>query len=277
MAASGAQPRGVVARLRHQAGPLLPSFLRRAGALVLSAFERRRGATYEIAGTRVRFLAGSAPTVVGSRSDDRNVIDALQLARFAEAITPGDVVADVGSYRGTYAVIAAARAGAGGRVFAFEPTASNAALVAANVRLNRFTDRVTVEQVAVSDRTGTANFFAWGDAQSNSLADQNTEAATVQVRTVALDDYFRNKTLPRVLKIDIEGAELLALRGAQSILASDARIICELHPYAWAQLGYGADDLRTLLEECGRYTASLVDGAEVTEYAYGAVWLAKHD
>jgi FkbM family methyltransferase len=255
----------------------MPRFLRRAGASLLDIIERRRGATYEVAGERVRFLAGSAPTVVGSRSDDRNVIDALQLSRFAASISPGDVVADVGSYRGTYAVVAAARAGASGHVFAFEPTASNAAIVAANVRLNRFNDRVTVEQAAVSDRTGTANFFAWGDAQSNSLADQQSEAATVQVRTIALDDYFRNKTLPRVLKIDIEGAELLALRGAQSILASDARIICELHPYAWAQLGYSADDLRAVLQQHRRYTASLADDAEVTDYTYGAVWLAKRD
>jgi FkbM family methyltransferase len=269
----GAAPRGIIARLRHHAGPLLPAFLRRVAARMLSALEKRRGAAYEIAGERVRFLSGSAPIVVTAGTDGRHAFDALQLSAFAQEIQRGDVVADVGSYRGTYAVIAAARTGAQGRVFAFEPTAANAELIAANIELNRFTDRVVVERAAVSDRTGTAEFYAWGGAQSNSLARPQHDATTIQVRTVALDDYFRNQKLPRVLKIDIEGAELLALRGAQSILASDARIICELHPYAWPELGYGADDLRALLEQYGRYAAELDTGREIRDYKYGAVWL----
>jgi FkbM family methyltransferase len=271
----GATPRGLVARLRHQVGPLLPKFLRHAGSRVLQRVEATRGGTYEIAGERVRFLSGSAPTVAAGTADERTGIDALQLTRFAEAIRAGDVVADVGAYRGTYTIIAAARVGSKGKVFAFEPTASNADAIAANVRLNAFDNRVVIEPAAVSAETGTAQFFAWGEATTNSLAVRHSDAATVEVRTVALDDYFSGQALPRVLKIDIEGAEILALRGAQRILASDARIICELHPYAWNQLQTSAEDLRALLQQHGRFVADLVTGDEVGDFRYGAVELCK--
>jgi FkbM family methyltransferase len=211
---------------------------------------------------------------MAATTDERAALDAMQLTRFAEAIRPGDVVADIGAYRGTYALVAAAIAGPTGRVFAFEPTATNAALIARNVALNGFAPRMTVEQAAVSDRTGTATFYAAGDATTNSLASSGGTGGT-QVRTIALDEYFAGQQPPRVLKIDIEGAELLALRGAQHILASDAWIICELHPYAWGELGYSGDDLRGLLASHGRFTADLATGEERTDYRYGAVLLAR--
>jgi FkbM family methyltransferase len=212
------RPRGIVARLRHQAGPRLPAFLRRAGARVLDVVERRRGASYDVAGHRLRFIKGSAPSVVARGSDERGALDTLQLAKFAESIRPGDVVADVGSYRGTYAVVAAACTGPHGRVFAFEPTVANQQIIRANLALNDLADRVVVEGAAVSERTGSAMFYAWGDATTNSLAQTQAEAGAVEVRTIALDDYFAELPMPRVLKIDIEGAELLALRGALLIM-----------------------------------------------------------
>lgn len=276
MSSGTAKPRGVLARLRHQAGPLLPAFLRRAGGRALHALEARRGSTYEIAGHRIRFLAGSAPTVVAAVSDERANVDAVQLAHFAKAIQPGDVVADVGAYRGTYTLVAAACAGSRGRVTAFEPTRVNAEAILANARLNGFTDRVTVEEVAVSEREGAARFFAWGDATTNSLVPQQSQAQSLDVRTISLDAYF-GKALPDVVKIDIEGAELLALRGAQRILASEAVIICELHPYAWSEFGHTGDDLRMLLRRYNRYAADLTTGVELGEYRYGAVLLARRD
>ena len=242
---------------------------------MLRGIEARRGATYDVAGHRVRFLGNAAPTVLTRNVDGRAHVDAAQLAAFIKAIQPGDVVADVGAYRGTYSLIAAACVGERGRVFAFEPTPSNADAIAASVRLNKFEARVVIERAAVSAENGVANFYAWGDATTNSLAHQQSEADTLQVRTISLDEYFANQVPPRVIKIDIEGAELLALRGAQKILASDAFIICELHPYAWAELGYTADDLRALLDRHNRVTTDLITGEVIEEYRYGAVELRK--
>jgi FkbM family methyltransferase len=242
---------------------------------LLAVAEARRGGVYDVAGHRVRLLPGAAPPVVTARSDERAQLDALQLATFANATRAGDVVADVGAYRGTYTITAAAVAGANGRVYSFEPTPANAAIIQSNVQLNGFSERVTVEQAAVSDRSGSASFHISFDEQTSSLARHDPHSTSMQVRTIALDEYFRERTPPRVLKIDIEGAELAALRGATSILASGAFIICELHPYAWAAAGHGADDLRALLAQFNRYTADIVSGEEILEYRYGAVLLRK--
>jgi hypothetical protein len=52
-------------------------------------------------------------------------------------------------------------------------------------------------------------------------------------------------------------------------------VICELHPYAWAEAGHTAEELRALLEQHDRYPADLITGAEILEYRYGAVLLRK--
>jgi hypothetical protein len=132
-----------------------------------------------------------------------------------------------------------------------------------------------VEIAAASAESGTADFYAWGDATTNSLAAGNAQAAPITVPTFALDDYFADKTLPQVVKIDIEGSELAALRGAQRILASDAFILCELHPYAWADAGHSVDHLRALLRQYRRYTVDIATGKEIEEYRYGAVLLRR--
>jgi FkbM family methyltransferase len=266
------QAGGLITKLRHQAAPLLPAFLRRMAGRWVRAIEMRRGALYQIGERKLRFTAHSIPTVLTSASDERDRIDAAQIAAFMNAIRPGDTVADVGAFRGTYTVIAAALAGPTGRVVAFEPTAANANVIRTNLALNDLAARVHIEPAAVSDRMGTAEFFVWGDASTNALTRQHDASAGIHVRTVALDEYFA-RSLPGVLKMDIEGAEILALRGAKRLLASPAVILCELHPYAWPEFGTDAAELRALLHDHGRYAADIITGEPVQDYLYGAVLL----
>jgi FkbM family methyltransferase len=267
--------RGAIARLRPHISRVLPDVLRAPVRKLVTRMQSLRGAPFEVAGQRLRFLPNSMPTVRTASSSERDLIDIVQLEWFSAAIRTGDVVADIGAFRGTYTVIAAARAGAGGRVYAFEPTPANADVIAANLRLNRLQSRVSIERLAVSDQAGTARFFAWEDASTNALIMHHEEAVVSSVNTVTLDEFFQMRALPRIVKLDIEGGEVHALRGAQRLLASDALMICELHPYAWAAAGVTADELRDLLRAHDRYTADIITGAEVSDYNYGAVLLRK--
>jgi FkbM family methyltransferase len=272
---AGVRARGAIARLRPLISRVLPDVLRAPVRNLVTRLQSLRGAPFEVAGQRLRFLPNSMPTVRTAASSERDHIDIVQLEWFAAAIQIGDVVADVGAFRGTYTVIAAARAGKNGRVYAFEPTPTNADVIAANLRLNRLQSRVSIERLAVSDQAGTASFFAWEDASTNALIMHHDEAMVSSVNTVTLDEFFRMRALPRVVKMDIEGGEVHALRGAQRLLASDALMVCELHPYAWAAAGVTADELRSLLRTHNRYTADITTGAEVSDYSYGAVLLRK--
>jgi hypothetical protein len=68
-----------------------------------------------------------------------------------------------------------------------------------------------------------------------------------------LDHYLGCRTItPNIVKIDAEGAEIPILRGAQNLLTSNARILCELHPYAWPDFDSGFEELRNLLHNSNR-------------------------
>ena len=274
---------GLINRLRDIGRTLLPkSRVRTFANSVLLAFERRKGSDYVIAGTRLRFLPGSEPHVGGPRSSLHMQLDAIQLDEFAKAVRAGAVVADVGAYRGVYSMVAAARAGGGGHVIAFEPSAGNIEFIGRNLALNQLSDRVTILPIAVAAEAGSATFYASGGSSANSLFRTAIEPhadgtiAESKVRTSTLDAEFeRFGRLPSVVKIDVEGAEFAVLRGAEKILRSDAVIFCELHPHAWKEAGYTGEELVTWLRERGRELRALDSDAPVTTLAYGPVRLVQ--
>jgi FkbM family methyltransferase len=136
--------------------------------------------------------------------------------RFAEAVPPGGVVFDLGANVGYYTLISAVRAGPRGRVFAFEPLPRNLEFLRRHLALNRIENAAVVE-AAVSDRSGTVRF----EEDASTSKGRIGEAGGLEVRSVALDDWVvrEGHPAPDLLKIDIEGAEFLALHGARGILA----------------------------------------------------------
>lgn len=143
-----------------------------------------------------------------------------QTRAFVEVIKPGDVIYDVGAHVGYYTVLGAVRTGAGGRVVAFEPAPRNLAKLQAHVAMNRLAN-VTIREVAVSDRQGTARF----DSSAGSGVGHLSETGAIQVPTTTLDALAAELPPPRVLKIDVEGAELAALNGGQQLIRSARPVI----------------------------------------------------
>lgn len=129
----------------------------------------------------------------------------------------GDSFFDVGANLGFYSLLASRLVGATGKVIAFEPLSRNVQTLKAHMRMNRARN-VTVWEAAVSDSEGWACFREGCDDLSGKL----TEGGEGVVRTVALDALWRNGQVPtpRVIKIDVEGAEGAVLRGARNLLAS---------------------------------------------------------
>ena len=135
--------------------------------------------------------------------------------RFARAISAGGVVFDLGANVGLYTMIAAIGAGETGRVFAFEPLPRNVAFLRMHLRLNGI-GNVEVVEAAVSDVAGTIAFDERGGPALGGIS----PGGTLRVATVTLDDLVATAAVPPpdVLKIDIEGGELHALRGAHKVL-----------------------------------------------------------
>lgn len=249
---------------------------------LLLGVEQKRGAQYTIDGHALRFAPDSTPHEGGANASDHERYDAIQLEKFARSIKPGDWIADVGAYRGEYAVVAAHRAGSEGRVFAFEPTAANARFIHRNAELNHLSNRITIAENVVADANGAVTFYRAGNSTTNSMfrsSVQNENSGPLQQDTyeaVTLDSYFEKLgRLPDVVKIDVEGAEWRALRGAQRIVESNAVIFCELHPWGWSEAGDSADEMREWLRARGRTIIDAVTGEPVTEWKYGPTLLQR--
>jgi FkbM family methyltransferase len=161
-------------------------------------------------------------------------IDPPLLGLAAELIRPGDTVWDIGANLGLFTFAAAAAAGPAGEVLAVEPDVLLVGLLRRSAAANPDVAPVSVLGTAVSDEVGVARFHvARRNRSTNYLEGFGTGQAggsrTVQmVPTVTLDWLAERFPLPRVIKIDVEEAEVLALRGAEQVLQHGATVICEV-------------------------------------------------
>jgi FkbM family methyltransferase len=153
------------------------------------------------------------------------------LKNAAETVKPGSVVWDVGANMGLFAFAAAGLAGAGGRVYAFEPDAVMARLLRASARLNPQAAPVEVIPCAIAQDVALAHFqIAQRSRTSNALEGfQLSESGGVRevetVLTVSLDWLAERLPPPDVLKIDVEGAELAVFHGALNLLRKKRPIL----------------------------------------------------
>ena len=147
---------------------------------------------------------------------------------------PGQTVLDVGGHIGAFACLAARRVGPSGVVVSCEPAPDNAALLRENLARNGFT-WARVRQTAVGEAEGAVDLYVADLASDNPAANTifpSEGRRAVRVALTTLDAIVAEEKLSRVdhLKLDIEGAELQALRGAEKTLAVTRRVVMEVHP-----------------------------------------------
>jgi FkbM family methyltransferase len=159
---------------------------------------------------------------------------------------------DVGAHLGEYALIAASIA-TQGKVFAFEPTPHTIRLLEENIALNPTAKKIKVIKQAVSNKVGTAQFVIEPESEVNHLPhNQDTKQNTVKVKTTtltAIASKYRCKKIDLV-KIDVEGAELAVLEGAEKLLTKGAikAFILEINPKA-NTYHHSQSELRRLLKK----------------------------
>ena len=139
---------------------------------------------------------------------------------------PGGHFVDAGANLGYYTLLAAQHVGPAGRVDAIEPEPDNYRRLLANLERNGSPPQVQAHPVALADQPGEAAIHAYPDADTAhnhgcaSLFPEPGYATTVRtVSTVRLDDLLDGAT-PRLIKLDVEGAELLAIEGMTRLLQS---------------------------------------------------------
>lgn len=139
---------------------------------------------------------------------------------FIEQIQSTDICFDVGGNVGYFSLLMS-RLALDGSVHVFEPIPVNAALIAANTALNAI-ENLHLTNAAVGDHQGSVQFSVSVDSAYSSMraTGRLAEEKSIHVPMITLDDYLSATSLTRidVMKVDVEGAEDLVVRGGSSLL-----------------------------------------------------------
>ena len=187
-------------------------------------------------------------------------------------VKDGDNVIDLGANIGYFTLILAKLVGPTGKVFAFEPDPRNLALLKKNVEYNNYKNVIIVPKAVsnVNDKctlyTGQKTF-----GQNKIYKPKNTKIQKfipIDSETVRLDDFFKtNGLLDKIsfIKMDVEGAEFLALSGMKEILKlnKNIKIFTEAEISYLEDAGSSYDQFIDLLTE-NDFTFSLADNRTET-------------
>lgn len=186
---------------------------------------------------------------------------------FRRSVRPGMTVIDVGANVGQMSLELAVLVGATGKVLSIEPSSGNLRLLHRHVRGNGMQDRVEIVEAACAEaHGGEVDFYVAGDnlasvGSGHSLAGADAirrgapsiAVHVVRCVTVSIDGLCAERGLtPSMIKIDVEGGELMVLAGAKHTLET-ARplLLVGFHPFAFADALAASNELRRVLDEAG--------------------------
>jgi len=155
------------------------------------------------------------------------------LAALMFLVRPDDVVWDVGASVGLYTVHLAPLVR---RVIAFEPDPATAARLRENVELNGLTGTTDIVAVALGDHDGEVELSTSGlSGNAPAISNLGRHQGTTMVPVSRADTLVSTGRIaaPTVIKMDVEGAEGLVLKGAADLLRSSSAprlLFVEVHP-----------------------------------------------
>lgn len=181
---------------------------------------------------------------------------------------------DVGANVGLYSVAASLR---NFRVSAIEPHPQNADALSVNAQIND-ADNIRIYRAIAGECIGTTTFHVGAPGtgfQINGVSEMHLRSLGLAPEPLRLPERPLDHLLhrsphgpPRVIKIDVEGAEMRVLRGAYALLAEHHPIlIVEAHPDAYPYYQLGPQTLRTWIESFG-YEVRLVGDPTQRHHIY---------
>jgi FkbM family methyltransferase len=221
---------GAIGRIRHRLKPLFTQWLSQGEALQSA-------------------LPGGEVVLV-SPAHRHMTWNTEEYDAFRAVVGSGDTVVEAGANVGAYTVLFGMWTGPTGRVIAFEPDPNAFDGLHEHVAMNDLGDRVTIVAAAVTDGREDRVRLMLGESSgiSRVAGAADGEAPGTEVNALSIDAFCgAREVTPTVIKIDVEGAELAALKGARATIArsgSALHLFVEMHPQLWPGLGYSAEDIR---------------------------------
>jgi|SRR5579862_1516338 len=187
------------------------------------------------------------------------IYESEAIEALTEVVMPGSCCFDVGANSGYYAILMALLVGPSGRVVAFEPILHNFKALSQNVALNQLSN-ICLEPEALGETSGSLSLYVSADEVYTTTPSVKAYAvhgrtSQIEVPVRTLDEYLSSAGIrPDLIKIDVEGAEVLVLHGAaQTLRKIKPDILIEVHDWPSVE----ADAVISLLTEYGYQTRLL--------------------
>jgi len=164
-----------------------------------------------------------------------------------QLIHKNDNVVDIGANFGWYSTLFSQMA-TPGKVIAYEPSPHSYTILNENIILNKMESNIIVKKMGVGETNG-SYLMEVGTKSESGLAHVVTEKtnSTIEIPIIALDDDLSGKINKiSYLKIDIEGFELFALKGAKRILSASNQPILQIELNEEALSRAGSSRIETI-------------------------------
>jgi len=181
----------------------------------------------------------------------KSMSDRAKIALIKSTVKPGMTVLDIGANIGFYSTLFSKLVGEQGHVIAFEPDPLNFRRLAANTR--RLAN-VTKLQMACGEKTEKLRLYLSDRFNvDHQTFDSGEGREYIEIQSVSIDDYVNNDEKIGFIKIDVQGYDFYAMKGAVKTI-SNSPFLCvigELWPYALNKAGVRPNDYLKLLESLG--------------------------
>lgn len=180
---------------------------------------------------------------------------------FRNFIKPGMVVVDVGANIGYYTLLSAMLVGNQGKVYAFEPISNNYELLMKSVKENNYF-QVAAVQKAVSEKDEKVTMFLHPTGSgAHTMGGWDAARKSIEVESTKLDTFFPKGSRVNFLKIDVEGFEYAALRGARRIIEENSNLLLlvEFWPKGMINSGDSPDEFISELNREFSYLYTIDD------------------
>jgi len=174
-------------------------------------------------------------------------------------LSPGDVCFDVGANFGQWSYRMSRRVGSSGKVFAIEPMPVTLRMLERVVKRMRL-DNVKIHPLAIGNMKGDAALHVDGGFKFSNLPcvrvinKECDDISDLKIKMTTIDLLVgeQNITNIKLIKCDVEGAEMLLLEGAINVLKKETPIIiCEIIAEHLDKYGYKPEDIFVLLAKMG--------------------------
>jgi FkbM family methyltransferase len=187
----------------------------------LTVVDYSKPGLHKLSKSKIEFLFTSLP------EPEKSTAIYLECAKLAE----GDIVFDCGAYCGASSYAFSQRIGKSGKVLAFEPDPQNFNALQSNLKRHQL-DNVVAIPMGIWSSCGEFEFEAEGSLGSALTSVMDRKSSVCKVNCITLEEAARRYSIERLdfIKLDIEGAEVEALRAAKSLLESlNPKLMIEPH------------------------------------------------